>query len=126
MNVRLCPGTYYVGDVGSVLPWVVKHGIQNGKYQIEDKYTDIREFAIGHTSYPNGIYQGSNGFGYKVKNNNIGLVHEHLLTSERRAYVELCHQGTFHTFDNVITFECVDGIFTISSRNFHLTIDTRR
>ena len=101
---------------------ILRHTTGSSSSSNDNNNNDNRKNNKKPKKYFTGGYNGSNGFCYGVDSGCIGIAHKALLTKTDDVRLSL---GTLHNFSSNVSFECDDaGIFTITSDNFVLKIDT--
>jgi len=119
MHYTLPPGVYYIGDISLALSSynLNKNSDFMGKYRVKTHEGNSFEYVVAPTTLGNGIYNGSNGDKFIVLKGCIGMVPIYLLDEHNMI-------DNTYKFDYLVDFTWNHGIFTISSIDFNLIINT--
>ena len=117
------PGTYYIGDICYFLDDDIYetifggHGYESGLYT---RKSDASFFMVDNTLYGDGLYEGTDGFGYAVDAGIIGIVSMPLAATPSAA-----SGGKIHTFREPVEIKFGKGLFRFKSHSEYLAIDTK-
>ncbi len=115
------PGKYYIGDICYYLQDSFYDGIFGGHGYESGLYTrksDNSFFMVDNTSWGDGEYKGTDGFGYGVDAGIIGIV-SMSLGDESDVY-----GGKVHVFKEPVQIKFGNGLFRFYSNSKYLAIDT--
>jgi hypothetical protein len=115
------PGKYYIGDICYYLQDSFYDGIFGGHGYEPGLYTrkaDNSFFMVDNTSWGDGEYNGTDGFGYGVDAGIIGIV-SMPLGDESNVY-----GGKVHVFKEPVQIKFGNGLFRFHSNSKYLAIDT--
>lgn len=113
-------GAYFIGDVIHVLSphHISKMTSCKGMFHLKTIEGNHFDYVVAPTAFGNGTFIGSDGREFIVRHKCIGMVPIYLLDDEQ-------FDGYLYEFNNAVQFEWNRGIFTITSIDFNLVINTR-
>lgn len=114
-------GTYYIGDLCYALSDKIYDNVFGSRGYEQGYYSNGTSFfMVAGTAYGDGLYRGSDGYGYAVDAGIIGICSEDLIDTDSKSI----GGGKIHTFTEPVRCYFTGGVFRFTSGWNQLTIDT--